>query len=169
MKKYESQVVREWGKFVQAFWLDLPKAAFGRLLGDKNEAAVNEAGWNAYDAFVGLANEATNLLYANPMIGAVTGQGIERALQAQRVTGAAASAFFGNLWPALGLPTADEVASLRSEVAALHADLSEAVAVSAEARPAAAVSSPSAGERLSLIRNGYAKRGEREERENAAA
>ena len=92
MKKQESQVVRELGKFVQAFWLELPIAAASRLLGKGDETTFRQAGWKAYDAFVGLANETTNLMYANPAVGALTGQTMERALQIQHMGSAAASA-----------------------------------------------------------------------------
>jgi hypothetical protein len=47
-------------------------------------------------------------------------------LRAQRMGDAMASAFFGNLWPAIGLPAANEVRSLRDEVSALREDLREA-------------------------------------------
>lgn len=169
MKQQESQVARELGKFVQAFWLELPIAAANRLLGNDDETTLRQAGWKAYDAFVGLANETTNLVYANPAVGALTGQTMERVLQIQHMGSAAAAAFFGNLWPAVGLPTANEVAGLRSEIAALHEELSQAVeAAAAEQAEAPQFAAPS-GEGLSLLRNGYMKRDESEDDEDAAA
>jgi hypothetical protein len=170
MKKQESQVVRELGKFVQAFWLELPMAAANRFLGNGNETTLRKARWKAYDAFVSLANEATNTIYANPVVGALTGQTMEQALQIQHVGSAAASAFFGNLWPAVGLPTADAVAGLRNEIAALHEDLSQAVEATAEDEQAQSpMLAATSSEGLSLLRNGYLKRDEREDDEDAAA
>lgn len=170
MKKQESQVVQELGKFVQAFWLELPMAAANRFLGNGNETTLRKAGWKAYDAFVSLANEATNTIYANPVVGSLTGQTMERALQMQHMGSAAASAFFGNLWPAVGLPTASEVASLRKEIAALHEDLSQAVEVAEKEEQAQSpMLAATSSEQLSLLRNGYFKRYDREDDEDAAA
>lgn len=160
MNKRESQVAQELGKFVQAFWLELPMAAANRILGNGDDTTMSKARWKAYDAFVSLTNEATNLLYANPVMGSLTGPTMERALRMQHVGSAAASAFFGNLWPALGLPTANEVATLRTEIAALRGEIREAVAP-----PAARTS----GEERKLIRNGYMKQVGRGNDEDAAA
>jgi len=168
MKKQESQVVQELSKFVQAFWLELPMAAADRFLGNGDEHTFRKAGWKAYDAFVSLANETTNLVYANPVVGSLTGETMERALQIQHMGSAAASAFFGNLWPAVGLPTAHEVAGLRREIAALHEEMSQAIEAAPEERTEAPMFA-AAGEGLSLIRNGYHKRDEREDNEDAAA
>ncbi len=170
MKKQESQVVQELGKFVQAFWLELPLAAANRFFGNSDETPLRKAGWKAYDAFVSLANEATNMIYANPIVGSVTGQTMERALQIQHMGSAAASAFFGNLWPAVGLPTASEVAGLRTAIAALHEDLSQAVeAAEKEEQAQSPMLAVTSGEGLSLLRNGYFKRDDREDDEDAAA
>src|ERR1700730_9311779 len=110
MKKQESAVAQELNKFVQAFWLELPMAAVNRIFGSSEESTLHKAGWKAYDAFVSLTNEATNMVYANPVVGSLTGQTMERALQIQHMGGAAASAFFGNL----GLPAASTIAELRT-------------------------------------------------------
>jgi hypothetical protein len=159
MKKKESQVARELGKFVQAFWLELPMAAANRVFGNVDDGTVQEAGWKAYDAFVSLTNEATNQIYANPLMGALTGSTMERSLRMQRVGSAMASAFFGNLWPALGLPTANEVAGLRTEVAALRSEVREALSP-----PVAR-----AGDERKVIRNTNVTRIARRNDEDAAA
>jgi hypothetical protein len=127
MRKKEFEVARELGMFVQAFWLELPMAAANRVLGNVDDTTVQEAGWKAYDAFVSLTNEATNQLYANPLMATLTSSTMERSLRVQRVGSAMASAFFGNLWPALGLPTANEVSGLRTELAALRSEVREAL------------------------------------------
>jgi len=125
----QSQVAQELGKFVRAFWLELPLATANRIFGKGDDAALSKAGWKAYDAFIGLTNEATNQLYQDPTVGAVTGRATEMALRAQHIGGSLTSAFFGNLWPALGLPTAHEISALRAEIAALHAEIGDAVEV----------------------------------------
>jgi hypothetical protein len=118
MSKQRSQVVQELGKFMQAFWLELPMAVARNLSGDSE--ALGEAGWKAYDAWISLTNEATNQVYENPMFGSLTGAALETTLRVQQAGGALASAFFGNLWPAIGLPTRDEIAALREEIASLR-------------------------------------------------
>jgi len=138
-------------------------------LGNGDKHALRNAGWKAYDAFVSLANEATNLVYTNPAVGLLTGQTIERALQIQHIGSAAASAFFGNLWPALGLPAANEVAALRREITALHEELGEAVAASREDLATAPRFAAAPNQAPGLFRRGYLTRDEREEDEDAAA
>ena len=110
-------------KLFEAAWVDLPAAAVKRLFTTDGEGAVREAGWKAYDAWVRLANDASNRMYANPTFGAVAGRGIQAGLQVNRVVDAVASAIFGNLWPAIGLPTATDVQALRGEVKALREEL----------------------------------------------
>ncbi len=128
MSGKQSQVMQELGNFVQAFWLELPAAAANRILGKGDDKALSKAGWKAYDAFVSLANEATNQLYQDKTIGAVTGQAMETVLRTQHIGSALTSSFFGNLWPSIGLPTASEFASLRKEIAAVRTELAEALA-----------------------------------------
>ena len=170
MNKKESQVAQELGKFIQAFWLELPMAAASRMLGNGGETALRQAGWKAYDAFVSLTNEATNLIYANPVVGSLTGQTMERALRMRHIGSAATAAFFGNLWPAVGLPTANEVAALRAELAALHEEISQAVAAAdQEEEPAAPMFAATTSEGLKLLRNGYLKHNGRGNDEDAAA
>lgn len=116
----QSQMVNELVKFCEAAWFDLPLAAARRIAGAEDQSGLSAAGWKAYEAWVSLSNEAANRLYANRTFGEVTGRTIETALRLQRVGDALTSAFFGNLWPALGLPTASQVGALRDEVAALR-------------------------------------------------
>ena len=118
----QSQTSDDIVKFYEATMFELPMAAFRRLLGG-DERSLNEAGWKAYDAWVRIANEATNRVYANRGFGEASGRAMETMLRAQRMGDAMASAFFGNLWPAIGLPAANEVRSLRDEVSALREEL----------------------------------------------
>jgi hypothetical protein len=124
----QSAMTEDIGKLFEATWVDLPAAAVKRLFASDGEGAVREAGWKAYDAWVRLANDASNRLYANPTFGGVVGRGIQTGLQVTRVVDAVASAIFGNLWPAIGLPTATDVQALRAELKAVREELRAVVA-----------------------------------------
>jgi len=170
MSGKQSQVMGEWGKFMQAFWLELPAAAANRILGKGDEQALNKAGWKAYDAFVSLANEATNSLYQDKTVGSVTGQVMETALRAQHIGSALTSAFFGNLWPSIGLPTASEFASLRTEIAAVRSELAEALApveIEEEPEPRSAYTLTDDGVRI--FSNGNGRSLKEEDDDDAAA
>ena len=123
MNAKKSRLAEELTRFCEALWIELPFAASMRLAGQGDENGVREAGWKAYDAWIRLANEATNRVYANPVVGSISGRLIETALQAQRAGDALASAVFGNLWPALGIPTAAEIHALHEEVAGLRDEM----------------------------------------------
>jgi hypothetical protein len=124
MATKQSQVAEELVKFYEAALLDLPIAAARRLVGAADERSLTQAGWKAYDAWVRLANETTNQVYANRAVAGLTGRAFEAALRAQRVGDALSSAFFGNFWPSIGVPTANQVKSLRQEVVELREELS---------------------------------------------
>ena len=119
MSDKQSRVAQELGRFAQAFWLGLPMAALRSFRGDSGEE-LRDAGWKAYDAWVSLANEAANQTYENPTAGVLANRAMETTLRIQQAGNAVASAFFGNLWPAVGLPTRGEVEALRTEIAALR-------------------------------------------------
>src|SRR5260370_40601116 len=89
---------------------------------------LHELGWKAYDTVVGVANNATNRAFTSPTVGNVLGGAIDIMLRYQRFNMAVAGAFFSALWPAVGLPSASEVESLRSDVRAMREDLRDAVA-----------------------------------------
>lgn len=132
----QSEMTEDFGKLFQAAWVELPTAAVKRLFAGDDKAAqgaVSEAGWKAYDAWVRLTNDASNRMYANPTFGAMAGRGIQAGLQVTRVVDAVASAIFGNLWPAIGLPTATDVQALRADVKALREELRTVRASAAEA------------------------------------
>lgn len=175
MSAKKSQVVEELTKFYEAVWIELPFAAGMRLAGQGDENGLREAGWKAYDAWIRLANEATNRVYSSPVVGSVSGRLMETALRAQRVGDALTSALFGNLWPAIGIPTASEIHALREEVAGLRDEIRAGAAERGERhtmRPQPVQRAMSADEGLHLIW----KRGEsdgprpaREVKEDAAA
>jgi hypothetical protein len=119
----QSEVAEDLGKLFEAACVELPMAAAKRMFGDQEDNAVRDAGWKAYDSWVRLANDASNRMYANPTFGTLAGRGIQAGLQVTRVVDAVASAIFGNLWPAIGLPTALELQALRSDVKALREEL----------------------------------------------
>ena len=106
-------------KFYEAALLELPYAAVRRLFAG-DEQGLSEAGWKAYDSWVRLANQTTNQLYANRAFGEVGSRAFETALGLRRLNHALASAFFGTLWSALGLPTASSVEALHDEAMALR-------------------------------------------------
>jgi hypothetical protein len=119
----KSEMSEDFGKLFEAAWFDLPSAAIKRLVSNEDEGGMRDAGWKAYDAWVRLANDASNRMYANPTFGSLAGRGIQTGLQVTRVVDAVASAIFGNLWPAIGLPTATDVQALRADVKALREEL----------------------------------------------
>lgn len=166
MSGKRNQVAKELGKFVEAFWMELPKAAAKEVLGGATDE-INKAGWKAYDAWVSLANETTNQLYANPVLGAFTGSTTENVLRLQQIGNAAASAFFANLWPSVGLPTAQEVAALRAEITSLLSDLNEEVKT--EKRHASALYNGTNEDGLKLIRHARVRRREQKDGQDAAA
>ena len=119
----KSFLAQELTKFFEAAWLDLPAEAGKILLGVGDEKQLRKAGWKAYDAWVSLANELTNAIYSDPIIGGVTGLMMESALRLRQIGGAMAAASFGNLWPSIGLPTHSEMTALRDELVALREEL----------------------------------------------
>ena len=123
MSKQKSSLMDDLGKLFEATWIDLPTAAVRGMTAGDDKGAVREAGWKAYDALVRISNEASNALYTNRAFGEVAGRGIGLALRMRRVGDAVASAVFGNLWPAIGLPTGSEIQALRNDVRALSGDV----------------------------------------------
>ena len=111
--------------FFQAALIDLPMAAARQFMaGDaKPEAKDDElqaASWKAYDAFVRVATESANELYAHPLFGEMAARGLEFGLQARRVTDAMTAAVFREFLPVAGLPTARDIARLNRSVEALR-------------------------------------------------
>jgi hypothetical protein len=119
----KSYLAEEMSNFFEAVWLDLPVEAAKFLFGAGDEKRFRKAGWKAYDAWIRLANEMTNALYANPLLGETSGRLIEATLRLRQIGGAMTSAFFGNFWPAVGLPTHTELVALREDLLALREEL----------------------------------------------
>jgi hypothetical protein len=123
MGEKNNPMLDEITKLVGVLSVELPTAAAKSLLGNGDREALRQTGWKAYDAWISLANETANGLYSNRVFGEVVGRSIGAALRVQRVVDAAASAVFGNLWPAIGLPTESAVTALRDEVKALRSEV----------------------------------------------
>jgi hypothetical protein len=118
----------------EAIMIDLPIAATKRVLARTDERELNEAGWKAYDAIVKVTNNATSRVYTSSTFGRAAAGAMEFAVRAQRLNAALSGAIFANLWPAVGLPTSNDVAAMREEVTALRSDLARArVAIAAAA------------------------------------
>lgn len=129
MSGKRSRIEQDLNDFIQAIWLELPAALVQRMSGGRDgDEAARKAGWKAYDAWIGLANEAANRLYENRTFAVLSGRAMESALRAQEFGRTAAGAFFSNLWPAVGLPTSNEMAALRNEVVELREQLAEKTA-----------------------------------------
>ena len=170
MKKELNTVVDFAFKFIEAGWVELPGAVTRQLTGAGSEQDVYEAGWKAYDAWVRLANEAVNRLYADRAFSETAARAFETNLGLGRITETFASAFFGNLWPAVGLPTASEVQTLRSELTGLREELREREKTEQDERDRASrIASRTVPSRPS--RNGFRPeliRGAREAKESVA-
>jgi len=138
MGSKQSRIVDDIAKFFEATWFDLPMAAAQRLLSTNDDGTLKKAGWKAYDAWINLSNSATNGLYANRTVAEIAGRTIETVLRARQIGDALSGAFFGNLWPAIGLPTAAEMRALRSELMEVRA-LVEGVSGAKTRRAAAPV------------------------------
>jgi hypothetical protein len=153
MGRKQSQVMEELTKFCQAACFDLPLAAAKGLFGAGDENILSEAGWKAYDAWIRFANEATNELYANRAVGELTGSAMETMLRIQHFGESVTAGVFGNLWPAIGLPGASEISSLREEVIALQEKLRVKAAPGGERPSAPSKQATSSDDGLRLIWN----------------
>jgi hypothetical protein len=109
--------------FFEAAWLELPAEAAKVLTGATDEKALRKTGWKVYDAWVSLANEVTNAIYSDPIVGEASGRMMETALRLRQIGGTMTAAFFGNFWPAIGLPTHNEMLALREDLLALREEL----------------------------------------------
>jgi len=128
----ESIFSEELLKLAQTLMPEPPTAKVKRMVaGIANKGIdrqVHEIGWKAYDTVVGAANNVTNRAFTSPAVGQVLGTAIDIALRWQRLNVAVAGAFFSALWPAVGLPSAIELESLRTDVRSMREELRDAIA-----------------------------------------
>ena len=119
-------------KLAQCLMPEPPTSKVKRIVADITNKGIDrqlhELGWKAYDTVVGAANNVTNSVFTSPTVGNVLGGAIDIMLRYQRFNVAVAGAFFSALWPAVGLPSATEVESIRSDVRAMREELRDAVA-----------------------------------------
>src|SRR5579863_6355710 len=119
-------------KLAQTLMPEPPTTKVKRMvaeIADKGiDRQLHEIGWKAYDTVVGAANNATNRVFTSPTVGNVLGGAIDIMLRYQRFNAAVAGAFFSALWPAIGLPSATELESVRGELRAMREELRDAVA-----------------------------------------
>jgi hypothetical protein len=126
MNNKESKMIRDVATFFEAALIDLPTAIARQLLTEqKDDQAIHTAGWKAYDAFVRIANESANELYANPAFGHMAAQTLEMGLQARRAGDALVSGFFRDLMPVMGLPAAKDIERLNRTVEGLREEVRE--------------------------------------------
>jgi hypothetical protein len=84
------------------------------------EIPLHEVAWKTYDSIVGFAKQTTDGMFSNASVGQLLGGTIDLMLRWQRFNTAVAGAFFGAFWPAIGLPTAPEVAAMRADIRGLR-------------------------------------------------
>src|ERR1700724_2880754 len=119
-------------KLAQCLMPEPPTSKVKRMVADITnkgiDRQIHELGWKAYDTVIGVANNATNRVFTSPTVGNVLGGAIGIMLRYQRFNAARAGAFFSALWPAVGLPSATEVESIRNDVRAMREEMRDAVA-----------------------------------------
>jgi len=119
-------------KLAQCLMPEPPTTKVKRMVADIANNGIDrqlhELGWKAYDTVIGAANSATNTVFTSPTVGNVIGGAIDIMLRYQRFNAAVAGAFFTALWPAVGLPSATEVESIRRDVRVMREELRDAIA-----------------------------------------
>src|SRR6202030_3741500 len=119
-------------KLAQCLMPEPPTSKVKRMVADITNKGIDrqlhELGWKAYDTVIGAANNATNRVFTSHTVGNVIGGAIDIMLRYQRFNVAVAGAFFTALWPAVGLPSATEVESIRRDVRVMREELRDAIA-----------------------------------------
>ncbi len=121
----------------RAWLMDLPLAGLRWSLGFGSRQETAQAAWSGYDASVGLAKNAIDALYRNPVFADWTASNLEATLDGllrwQQVGNAMTRTLLAAAVQAADLPTRQDVASLHAEVALLRQRLDEVNATDAAA------------------------------------
>jgi hypothetical protein len=125
MRTTQSSIPSQIMRFYKTLMFELPTALVMDL-GNADMKRVRQTAWTLYDSWIRLANDSSNALHADPSFGRLSGGLFETALLIQRTSTTIWSAILANLWPALELPTAQEVQRLRDNLAGLQAELQAA-------------------------------------------
>ena len=108
------------GKLFEAAWVELPVAAAKRGLATKMKRRfAKRAGRPTTRGSGWPTTLPTAFTRIRPSARSPAAE-FRRGLQVTRVVDAVASAIFGNLWPAIGLPTANDMQALRADVKSLR-------------------------------------------------
>lgn len=106
-------------------FLDVPLANAQWSWGLGQARDVQGAVWKGYDAWVRVASAAVDSAYKNPLFGDWVATALDRTLRRQHWSQTIASTVAAGVVPALGLPTEAMLDSLREDVHALTAHLTE--------------------------------------------
>ena len=116
----------------RAWLMDLPLAGLRWSLGFGSRQETAHAAWSGYDASVGLAKNAIDTLYRNPVFADWAASNLEATLDGllrwQQVGNAMTRTLLAAAVQAADLPTRQDVAALHAEVTALRNRLDERVA-----------------------------------------
>lgn len=119
----------------RAWLMDLPLAGLRWGLGFGSRQETAQAAWSGYDASVGLAKNAIDTLYRNPAFADWAANSLEVTLDGllrwQQVGNAMTRTLLAAAVQAADLPTRQDVAALRAEVALLRDRLDEVAATDA--------------------------------------
>ena len=119
----------------RAWLMDLPLAGLRWGLGFGSRQETAQAAWSGYDASVGLAKNAIDTLYRNPAFADWAANSLEVTLDGllrwQQVGNAMTRTLLAAAAQAADLPTRQDVAALRAEVALLRDRLDEVAATDA--------------------------------------
>ncbi len=122
-QKHKEQGMEDFATAYKALFFDLPLAGVKWGLGLGGEKETRKKAWQGYDATVRLATGNIDNLYRTPVFGEVMARSVDVIMRWQRVRSAMTGAFFAGMWQAVGLPTAEEVRALRSEVQGLREEV----------------------------------------------
>jgi hypothetical protein len=143
MNQLKSHLTDSIRTLAEAALIELPAAIALRIFKVEEHQGLEEAGWRAYQAANEVVTNLSDRVYGNRKVISAGVSMIERARKTQDVADAYVGAFLAVLWPSLGLPTADDIETLRRDVKALREEVRtaafapEAIAAEPDVREAA--------------------------------